>query len=126
MKQAELIVGLLIAVILAVAISLAGGHYLSLQKQAAVGQQRGGVLESTSQGVAEGERIEAVQEAYNQGLQAGRQTFHETKEEAKRNEPQTAERAIRTVPPSVRNAYRERRRARERLGCAGSECEEGR
>jgi hypothetical protein len=124
--EMQVIAGLIIAVLLAVGISLWGSHYMNLQREAALAKTRAGVLTTTSQGVADGTRIDQAQATTNAALAQGRETFHVTIQEAKRNEPETANRAVRPVPDSVRNAAAERRRARERLGCAGGECDEGR
>jgi len=121
-SRAELIIGLVISILLTVAITLFAGHYRELQKDAAVGKLRGGVLESTSAGVEQGVKIDQEQARQEQGIAAARDQFQNSKQKAKDNEPETASRSVRPVPDSVRAAYRERRLARERLGCTGSEC----
>ncbi len=94
-----------------------------LEEKAAVGEQRGEVLTNASAGIQEGVNIDEFQAGYAAALQQGRDNFKSDKQKAIQNEPATAARASTRVPDSVRNAYRERRLARERLGCAGSECQ---
>jgi hypothetical protein len=121
--QSKLILAIVVAIAFAVAITLGTQHYIKLRDKAELADTREGVLTTTSQGVADSVHIDQAQNATNAGLAQGRETFHTTLEEAKRNEPETANRAVRPVPDSVRNAAAERRRARERLGCAGRECQ---
>lgn len=121
--QLEVVIGLIVAVVLAVALSLGANHYMSLREAAAQNEQRGQVLQTTS-GIIKDADTTATQRQQEQAQVAtGRIDFHATIEEAKRNEPETADRATRTVPASVRNAYRERRLARERLGRASERSE---
>ena len=122
MNPAKFYIGLIVAVVLSVVVSLFAGHYRRLQEGSVLGQQRGQVLENTSAGVEESIDIDEFNAGYNAALSANRTAFQQAKQEAIRNEPATASRAVRPVPDSVRNAFRERRRARERLGCAGREC----
>lgn len=124
MTQIKLVIGLVIAVALGVTVTLFGNHYLGLKRAAAESAIRGAVLESTTRGVAEGVDIDGFTTAYERGLLTGRDAFRVVKSEAIRHEPETASRADRVVPDSVRNAYRQRRLARERLGCPGGECTE--
>lgn len=119
---AKVVTGLVLAVALGVMVALFGADYAQMRKAAAQNEQRGQVLVNTSAGVADGVEIDQVQEAYKKGLDDARSTFQQAKSEAKRNEPETASRAGRAVPDSVRSAYRERRRSRERLGCVSGEC----
>ena len=119
---------IVLALILTAAIAVGcvlGFQQITAWRSAAIqNEQRGGVMVSTDAGIKQGENIDALQEAYNRGLSDGRDMIQQTKDEAKRNEPETAARAVRNVPVSVRNAYSERRRARERLGCTARECRE--
>lgn len=122
-SRIELIIGLVVAILLAVGLTLFASHYMSLEKAAAQNELRGGVLESASAGVEEGQRIDDHQAEIDSGLAQGRERFNNVISEAETHEPQTASRAATRVPDSVRNAYRERRLARERLGCAGQQCQ---
>lgn len=83
---------------------------------------RGNTMTATSGIVADGAKADAQRADVDTGIAQGRDNFNTNYQEAKRNEPETAARADRSVPDSVRNAYRARRLARERLGCIGSEC----
>lgn len=124
--QIKIIIGVIVTIVLSVLLSLGAGHYNSLRKAAAENEHRGGVLTATTAGVEVGQQNDAEQARTDAGIAQGRQEFVVRLEEGKRNEPDTAVRADRPVPASVRAAYSERRRARERLGCAGGQCEEGR
>jgi hypothetical protein len=124
MTQARVILALIVAIALSVGITLFGADYHRLRNAAAQNEQRGGVITATDAGIKQGESIDAAQDIYQRGLADARAGFQQTKSEAQRNEPETAARAVRPVPDSVRNAYRERRRARERLGCTARECRE--
>lgn len=122
MVPTKVYVGLVLALLLGVGIALFGADYRRLQNAAAQNEQRGQVLTNTSQGVADGVDIDDFKAGVETGLAAGKEAFQTSKREAIRNEPETAARADRPVPDSVRRAYRERRLARERLGCAAGEC----
>lgn len=118
MKRIELILGLAVCLLLAVGISVVTNWYLTAKKA----EGRAAVLTNASAGVAAGTKSEQQAQAITTGLAEGRAQFHDTKEKAKRNEPTTRDRADAALPVSLRDAYRSRRFARERLGCAGSEC----
>lgn len=109
--------------LLAVAIA-AGAMYVSnLREASALSEQRGTTLQTTSAVIDDGAIADQAQAAVAQGIAAGRDQFTETYNEAKRHEPTVADRADRPVAASVRDAYRQRRLARERSGCVRSECE---
>ena len=120
------VIALVLVVLAVVGLQLAGLHYLNLRQAAAQNETRGGLLKSASDGIAQGVHIDAAQQTYNQGLAAARAEFQVNQQEAQRHDPQLAARAATAVPDRVRDNFRARRLARERLGCAGSECEEGR
>lgn len=122
MKQIELYAGLLLAVIVSVGVSLFAGHYRELQRAAATNELRGGVLTNASAGINRGVDIDNFLSSNDVVIGTGREAFTHTIAEAKRHEPEVADRADRPVPASVRNAYRERRLARERRGCPAGEC----
>lgn len=124
MTPTKFYIGLGVALLLGVGIALFGADYRRLQRASAQNEHRGQVLTNASAGAAESIDIDEFQAGYNAALAANRDAFQKAKTEAKRNEPETAARAVRPVPDSVRGAYRERRLARERLGCAGRECGE--
>lgn len=117
-------IGLVLAVVLAVVVSLFAGEYRSGQEAKMVADQQVRTMQSTSAGVSEGLRIDEFQAGFNMAQQANRNAFQQSKNEAIAREPETAARATRTVPDSVRNAYRARRIARERSGCVGVECQQ--
>lgn len=118
MKRIELVIGLALCLLLAVGISVITSWYLTAKKA----EGRAAVLTSASAGVAAGAKSDKQAQAITAGLAEGRAQFHDTKEKAKRHEPTTRDRADTAVPVSLLDAYRARRLARERLGCAGREC----
>lgn len=122
MIRIKIAVGLVVAVGLGVAVTLAGNHYRGLLREAEAGRQRALVLKAVDAGVSERVEIDEFLTGYRMATEAGRREFRIIIDEAKRNEPETAARADRPVPDSVRRAYRERRYSRERSGCAGDEC----
>lgn len=124
MTQIKLAVILLVAVILSVGVTLFTGHYRELTRAAEQNEQRAGVLANASAGIEDGVDIDAFLSSNQVVIGTGRNNFQRAKQEAIRNEPETADRADRAVPDSVRRAYRERRIARERRGCAGGQCQQ--
>lgn len=115
-------IGLALALALGVGVALFGAHYRQLQNAAGQNEQRGAVIENTSAGIADGVEIDMERARLDALMASNRDDFQRAKTEAKRNEPETATRATRAVPDSVRAAFRERRLARERRGCTGDEC----
>jgi len=122
MKRIEIIIGLTVAVILSVGVSLFARDYMDAKRAQAQNEQRGRVLINATAGIERGVDVDAFLSNNDVVIGTGRETFNRTMQEARRHEPETAARADRAVPVSVRNAYRERRLARERRGCTGSEC----
>lgn len=118
MKRIELIGGMVIAILLAVGLSIVGNWYLTAQKS----EGRAAVLTNASAGIISGVQSSQQQDDIDNGLSAGKQQFHDTKEKVKAHEPSLRIRADSAVPVQLRDAFSARRRARERLGCAGSEC----
>ena len=84
---------------------------------------QGRTLEATSGIIGDGTKADAERDATDTGLAKAREDFNRRYQEDKRNDPETAARAVRVVPQRVRDNFRARRLARERLGCAGSECQ---
>ena len=93
-----------------------------LREAAVQNESRGHVIEDTSAAVRDAAIIDKEQAARDDAIAAARNTFQQSKQKAIRNEPEIATRATRVVPVSVRDAFRERRLARERLGCVAAEC----
>lgn len=116
---------LLFAIALSVGATWFVGDYMSVRKASAVGQQRGQVLETTSGVIVDGQQAQGESDMVQQGIAQAATQFQTNQQEAQANEPQTRIRAATVVPDSVRNNYRERRRARERLGCLPGQCAEG-
>lgn len=110
-----------IAVLVAVVLTYFVNDYREAKRNAAIGEQRGEVLANTSAGVADGVTAAEVQAAIDAAIASGRSGYNQSTAEARRNEPTTAARDARPVPDSRLRAFRERRLARERRGCAGGE-----
>jgi hypothetical protein len=116
---------LLIAVAIGGIVLWGGQKIISWRTAALQNETRGNVIADTSGNIADGIAAEQKSFKISEGLDLGRIKFQLELLEAKQNEPEVADRADRPVPRSVRNAYRARRLARERLGCAPSECPQG-
>lgn len=122
----KMILAIVAAILMAAAISWGTNDLITLRHAAEQNEQRGGVMVATQGGLADTARIDQEQEAFNAGVLAGRDAFKQSKQEAQRHDPATATRAVAAVPDSLRNAYRERRLARERSGCASTQCDKRR
>ena len=105
---------LLIAIAIGAAI-LYGIQYIgSLQQKAAVGEQRGAVIETTSGVLEDGRQSEQQRVRVEVDVTAAREQFQRDIEEARNNEPETRSNADVRNPDSVLRAARARRLARER------------
>ena len=116
------VAGLIFAVVLAVALTFFGLDYRAAKQGAAQNENRGMVMVATDETLRDGAVADTQRDRIDHVVVQAGQTFDQSMQEAYQNEPETRTRGDRPVPDSVRNAYRERRRARERLGCAGGEC----
>lgn len=114
---------LVLALVAGVLLLWVGQTVLSWKEAAQQNEQRGATIETTSAIIDDGAKADQEREQVDGDIATGRATYDNAYQEAKTNEPETAARADRTRPASVRNAFRERRRARERSGCIGDECE---
>ena len=123
--QAQVVMGLIFAVVVAVALSIAAQHYFNLRDAAAQGAIDKEKAGTTVDVIVDSDEAAVERATVDTGVAAGRDTYQTTTAKAKRNEPTTAARADRAVPASVRGAYRERRLARERLGSDAVGDEEG-
>jgi uncharacterized membrane protein YraQ (UPF0718 family) len=123
MTEAKFIIGLVVAILLSVAVSYFWQDYRSAKQAELQNVSRGRVLENTSATIDDGAIAEAVAEEVDRVLSSSRTEFTDNQTKAKANEPETAHRATRTVPVSVRNNFKQRRLARERFGCVPGECE---
>lgn len=110
------------ALLLGAALLFGYNKVIDWKEAAEQNKSRGNTMTATSGILADGAKADAQRDGVDTGIAQGRDDFNNNYQEAKRNEPETAARADRSVPDSVRNAYRARRLARERLGCIGSEC----
>ena len=114
---------LILAGLLGVGLLFAGQKVLDWKAAADQNEARGRTLESTSGITADGAKADEDRDKTDAGVAAGRDDFNNSTEEDRRNEPETAVRDTGNVPASRMRAFRERRLARERLGCAGEQCE---
>lgn len=114
---------LLVAVGIGAAVLFAGQRVLDWKEGAEANEVAGRTMKATSGILNDGQKSSEDRNNVDTGVLAGRHNYNETYEEANRNEPETAARSDRAVPDSVRNAFRERRIARERLGCTGDDCQ---
>lgn len=113
---------LLLALLIGGAILWMGQTVMSWKEAHDLSKQQTRTAEATS-GILKDEEV-STKEQDKQGtvLTEGREQFNARTEEANKNDPTAAERSVRPVPDSLRRAYRERRLARERLGCVGENC----
>lgn len=117
----------LITFILLVVIVGAGVFGISTIKRwhdaSQVAEVQGRTLEATSGIIGDGTKADQERATTDAGLAAAREDFNRRYQEDKQNDPETAARASTRNTVRVRNNFRERRLARERLGCAGRQCE---
>jgi len=106
-------VKLALTIAIAVGIMLFIGWVGDLQKRAAVGEQRGTKIETTAGTVADGVQADARRAERDTGTTQAATVFERTIVEVER-EPTARDRADTPVPDRVRDAFRERRLARER------------
>lgn len=116
-------IGLIAAIGLSVGATLFFQHYQSLVAAASLAEVRKGTATNTSATVIDGQAADSAAQRVEFVLTDSRDTFNHNQSKAKANEPETAQRANRVVPVSVRNNFKQRRLARERLGCVPGECE---
>lgn len=114
--ETQVIVALIATVVVAVLLSFGVNHYVGLRNAAAQNESRGQVIATTSEQNKDNDTVAEQAREENTHVATAREEFKVTIQEAKRNEPATATRATNAVPDSVRNAYRQRRLARERSG----------
>jgi len=112
------------AVLVGCAILYGAQTVFDWKEAAAENERRGRTMEATSGIIKDDGKNEAQRLVIDVGLLEARARFNQQLEEDNRNEPETAARGARPVPDSRLRAFRERRLARERLGCAGAECRE--
>lgn len=113
------------AVIVAVSIVVLNDKWKDGQEAVATIEIMKPIAKDTTVTINEGVVAEAARKAYELGVNKARDEFKQQQAEDKRNDPETAARADRVVPRSVRNNFQKRRAARERLGCPSGECAEG-
>ena len=114
-SQLQIALVLVGTVLVAVALSLVGNHYIRLREAAAQGELDKGKLETTEGVLQDSDAADEERGQFDNVVGSARNTYNNRIEEAERHEPETRNRADRAVPDSVRRAYRERRLARERL-----------
>lgn len=119
--NAKLIGILILTVLAAVLLTLGVQHYKELRTKAALADMRQVTLETTSAVITDSTEADSDRSTTDAGVATARIIF----EEGRRNDPSNASRAATPVPAGLRNAYRERRLARERLARDASGDAEG-
>jgi hypothetical protein len=117
----DMVIQFALMLVVLLGIIWAVNHYQGLQRDAQLGRDRKEIAINASEGIADGVTAGEVQAAVDAAIASGRDTYNHSTAEARRNEPTTATRDSRAVPDSRLRAFRERRLARERRGCAGGE-----
>jgi len=112
----KFVAALICTVLLTLAVVFGAQHYNALKAKAALADSRGTTLTTATGMVNDGTAADAKKATVDTGVGQARSQFQQSTREAKQNEPTVASRADAPVPVSVRNAYRARRLARERLG----------
>lgn len=121
-KQILQVVYIAAALVLGIAITIFADHYQRLKESAVQNVQREGILVNTSAAAIDAELNAQRQYEIEEGLRKAADQFNRRIQEANRNDAPTATRSSAAIPSGLRDAYSERRRARERLGCAGADC----
>lgn len=118
-ETAKLIITLLIGAALWFGIQT----ILEWREGAQKSQQQTRTAQATSGILADGAKADENRGVVDAAINEGKSKFNNDYSEAKRHDPEIADRADRAVPDRVRESYRARRLARERSGCIGGECE---
>ena len=113
---------LILAIAIGAGILFAGQKVLDWKQAASSNEQRGRTMEATSGITSDGAKADEDRAQADAGIASGRDNFNNATDEDRRNEPETAVRDDRAVPSSRLRAFRDRRLARERLGCTGEQC----
>lgn len=116
----------MILVALLVCVALLGIKKVMDWRDAALrSEQQTRTMETTS-GIVKDGNIASVQRNHvASNVAQAKERFDNQIAEDRKNEPEIADRADRSVPASRLRAFRERRLARERSGCAGEQCSSG-
>lgn len=78
--------------------------------------------EATTGIIGDGAKSDKERQAESDGLSSGRESFNASIQKARQSDQSLLHRASQPVPPSVLDAYRQRRLTRDRFGCAGAGC----
>lgn len=119
--QAKAIIGLIVAIFVSVGVSIFLQDYITAKRDAELAVSRKDTATNTVATVDDGVAADKIAAAVEGVLTDSREQFQQNQQKAKANEPETADRATRPVPRSVRNNFKERRLARERSGYLQSE-----
>lgn len=125
LSDIRVVVSLIVTVLLTVAMVIGGQQILAWKRGAEKAEAQTHTMEATSAIIGSGVKSDADRTTTDTRVVQGRAQYQSSYSEAEANEPVVANRASRPVPDRVRNAFRERRLARERSGCAGEQCGEG-
>lgn len=121
----RVIISLIVTILITLALALGSQTVMSWKRGYEQNQVNTRKLESTSEIISDGAKADEDRSGVDQAINQARDQFNEHYHGAMKNEPETAARADRSVPDGVSKAFRARRLARERSGCAGQQCESG-
>ena len=122
--QVKIIAALVTAILLSIFVTIGAQQVMSWKHGAEAGAQRKQTAGAASAITTAQPVYQDQQHSLDQGIAQGRNTFHDDMEKARNEDPDLRTRATAPVNDRVRDAFRKRRLARERLGCAGDECQE--
>lgn len=113
---------LILALVIGAVVLFAFQTIKSWKDAADLSKQQTRTAEATSGILEDGQKSDKERQAENNGLSHGRESFNAAIQKASQSDKSVSDRASQPVPPSVLDAYRERRLTRDRFGCAGAGC----
>ena len=125
LKDIRVIIGLIATALVAISLVLGGQKIWSWREGSIQNEVKEETLKATSGIIEDGAKADEDRANTDESVGQARGQFNRDYEGAMQHEPATATRANTVVPDSVRSAFRARRIARERSGCAGEQCGAG-
>lgn len=120
-KDARILISVIVTIVLVVTVIIGSQQIMRWRADAAQNKTRGGVIEATSGIIDDASHAREERTTDDGGVIAARVNYGRSAQEARTNEPSTRTYGAQPVPRSLRDLARERRLARERLGCVGGE-----
>lgn len=114
LRQVELLIAVIVAIVISVLSSVGTSHYLSLKKKADRGQVVEGISRTTSEIQADMDLAKDITHTFRFDLLQGERDFLIRQSDGETNDETVASRADQPVPVSVRDNFKARRLARER------------